>query len=195
MNFVGNKQRVVLGSERAGAIPKAFANGVDAAFALDGFDDYGADVFVEFGFEVRDVVEFDEFDSRDKRSEWEAIFFGGGDADGAERASVKGIFEGEDAVLGIRRVERRFGGARIEACEFEAAFDGFGAAVGKKDAVHAGDFGKLFGERTLEFVVKKVGEVDCPCRFAANDFDDIGMRVAETVDGDATEEIEIFFSG
>ena len=65
---------------------------MNATFALDGFEDYGADVFVEFGLEVGDVVEFDEFDARDERSEGQAIFFGGGDADGAEGASVKRIF-------------------------------------------------------------------------------------------------------
>jgi len=31
------------------------------------------------------------------------------------------------------------------------------------------------------------------CGFAANHFDDVGMRVAEAVDGDAAEKIEIFF--
>jgi len=103
LNFVGDEQGIVILSERAGAIPKGFADGVDATFALDGFEDYGADVVVEFGLEVGYIIEFDEFDSRDERSEGQSIFFGGGDADGAEGATVKGIFERENAVLWIRR--------------------------------------------------------------------------------------------
>jgi len=194
LNFISDEQRGVLRSEGAGAIPKGFADGVNATFALDGFEDYGADVVVEFGLEVGYIIEFDEFDSRDERSEGQSIFFGGGDADGAESAPVKRIFKREDAVLWIRRRERRVGGTRIKAGEFEAAFDGFSAAVGEKDAVHAGDFGKLLGERTLKFVVKKIGEMDRSSRLAADDFDDVGMRVAETVDGDATEKVEIFFA-
>src|SRR5260221_9046686 len=69
LNFVGDEQRVVLRSERTGAAPKGFANGVDATFTLNSFEDDSADVFVEFGFEIGDVVEFDEFDSGDERSE------------------------------------------------------------------------------------------------------------------------------
>lgn len=167
---------------------------MDSAFALDGFKDYGTDVFVEFGFEIGDVVEFDEFDSRDERSEGKTIFFGGGDADGTECTTMKRVFESEDAVFGIWRVERRIGRAGIEPREFQAAFDGFGAAVGEKDTVHAGDFSEFPGERTLKFVVKEIGKVNGARGFAANHFDDVGMRVAEAVDGDAAEKIEIFFA-
>ena len=35
----------------------------------------------------------------------------------------------------------------------------------------------------------------CGGSFAANDFDDTGMGVAEGVDGDAAQEVQIFFAG
>src|SRR5256885_927587 len=69
LNFVGDEQGIVILSEHAGAIPKGFADGMDATFALDGFEDDGADVFIELGLEVGDVAELDEFDSGDERSE------------------------------------------------------------------------------------------------------------------------------
>ncbi len=39
LNFVGDEQRAVLLGEGPGAIPEGFADGIDAAFALDCFDD------------------------------------------------------------------------------------------------------------------------------------------------------------
>src|SRR5208282_2487244 len=93
-------QRAVLRGQDASAIPKSFAGGIDAAFALDGFNDYGADGVVKFGFEVGDVVETDKFNAGNNGRERQAIFFRGGDADGAKGASVEGIFHGENAVFG-----------------------------------------------------------------------------------------------
>jgi len=118
LNFVGDEQSAVLRGEGAGAIPECLADGIDSAFALNGFENDGADVFVEFGFEVGNVVAFDEFDAGNERSERQAIFFGGGDADGAESTAVERIFEGEDAMFWIWGGERRIGGTRIEPGEF-----------------------------------------------------------------------------
>src|SRR5262249_4980573 len=50
LDFVGDEQGIVLRRERASAIPESFADRVDTAFTLNGFKDYGANVFVEFRF-------------------------------------------------------------------------------------------------------------------------------------------------
>src|SRR5260370_21707797 len=60
--------------------PEGFGDGVNAAFALNGFEDDGADGVIEFGLEVGEVVEADEFDAGNKRSEGQTIFFGRRDA-------------------------------------------------------------------------------------------------------------------
>jgi hypothetical protein len=82
-----------------------------------------------------------------------------------------------------------------EAGEFQGAIGGFRTAIGEKDAVHAGDLGELAGQRALIGVVVEVGEMNGASGFAANDFDDAGMRVAESVDGDAAEKIQVSFAG
>jgi hypothetical protein len=194
LNFVGDQEGAVFCGEDAGAIPKILTDGVDSAFTLNGFEENGTDGVVELGFEVGDIVEADEFDAGNERSEWQTIFFRGGDADSAKSAAVEGVFESQDAVFASRSTGRIGGSAAIEASELESAFDRFGAAVREKHAVHTGPMGKLAGQRTLERVVKKIRKMDRASRFAADDFDDARMRMAEGVDGDAAEKIEIFLA-
>ena len=194
LNFVGDEQRAIFCGEGTRAIPELFTDRIDSAFALNGFEEDGADGVVKLGFEIGDVVEADEFDAGDERSKRKTIFFRGGDTDGAKGAAVERVLECQDAVLASRGAWRIGGSAAVEARELESAFDGFGAAVGEKHAVHAGPLGKLAGQRALKRVVKKVGEMNGTRGFAANDFDDARMRMAEGVDGDAAEKIEIFFA-
>src|SRR5215475_1946035 len=169
----------MLCSEGPGAIPKSFADGVDAALPLNSFEDDGANVLVKFRFEVGDVIEFDEFDARDEGGKGQPVFLGGRNTDCAKGAAVKRVFKSKDAMFRIWGGDWRVVRARIETRKLEAAFDGFGAAVGKEDAVHAGDFGEFPRERSLEFVVKKIREVNSASRFATNHFDDVRMAVAK----------------
>ncbi len=50
----------------------------------------------------------------------------------------------------------------------------------KKTRSRPDHFGKFSSERALKFVVEKIGKMDGARGFAANDFDDVGMRVTET---------------
>src|SRR6267378_1137604 len=131
----------MLGGESAGAIPVGFADGVHAAFALDCFEDDGADGVVELGFEIGDIAEFYEFDAGEKGRERVTMFFGESYADAAEGAAVERVLHGEDAVLGGGLIRRVRGGAGAEAGEFQGAVGRLGSAVGEEDAAHAGDFG------------------------------------------------------
>ena len=61
-------------SELARALPKGVAHFVNPALALNRLDHDGADGIVEFGIEIGDVVEADEFDAGNQRLERLAVF-------------------------------------------------------------------------------------------------------------------------
>src|ERR1700686_692915 len=191
LNFVGDEQSAILRRKRASAIPEAFRNRVNAAFTLNGFQDYSANCVVKFGFEIGDIVEADKFDAGHQRSKRQAIFLRGGDTQGAEGASVKGIVHRQDAMLGRRLVRRIGGGTCAKASEFQGTVGSFSAAVREEDSLHSGNFREFAGERSLIGVVVEIGEMNGARGFAANHFYDARMSVAEGVDGDAAEKIEI----
>src|SRR5260370_26396441 len=85
--------------------------------------------------------------------------------------------------------------ASEERREFHRAVDGFGAAIRKKDAVHAGPSSEFASQWTLIGIVKEIREVNGTRGFAADDLHDARMSVAEGVHSDAAKEIEILFSG
>ena len=140
LNFVGNKQRSMLGGKSASALPESFRDWMDAAFALNRLEDNRADAVVEFGFEVGNIVEGDEFHARNQRLKRRAVFFRGGNTERAEGAPVKGILHGENACLGGRLAKCAWSGPSAEPRQFESAIDGFGAAVCKKYAVETRPF-------------------------------------------------------
>src|SRR5258706_16374074 len=131
-----------------------------AAFALDGFEDDGANSVVELGFEIGDIAEFYKFDAGEERRKRHTIFFGESYADASKGAAMKGVLHGEDAVLGGGLVWRIRGSAGAEAGEFQSAVGSFGGTVGGKEAAHAGDFGELGGGRGLVSGVIEVAEGD-----------------------------------
>ena len=92
-------RRVCVARARA-RFQNASLTGIDAAFTLDGFENYCANGVVEFRFEIGDIVELDKFDAGNQRLKRHAIFFRGGDAEGAEGAAVERILHRQDAVLG-----------------------------------------------------------------------------------------------
>src|SRR5260370_41938704 len=61
LNLVGNKQSAVLRGEGAGAIPEGFCNGGDSALALGGLGGLGGHGGCEFGFEIGEGGENNEF--------------------------------------------------------------------------------------------------------------------------------------
>ena len=87
-----------------------------------------------------------------------------------------------------------FPGTTAEASEFQSAIDGFCAAVGEENAVEAGPLDELVGQRPLIGVVVEIRKMNSAGDFTANGFYNARMRVAEGVDSDTAEKIEIFFS-
>src|ERR1700730_1203635 len=94
-------------------------------------------------------------------------------------------------MLGRGLVRSIGGGACAKAREFQSTVGSFRAAVREEDALHSGNFREFAGERSLIGIVVEIGEMNRACGFAANQFYDARMSMAEGVDGDATEEIEI----
>ena len=115
LNFVRDQRGVVLRRERPGAIPKSFADRENAAFALNRFNHNGADGVIEFRFEIADIVEADEFDAGNQRSEGLAIFRRMSNRKRSQRAAVKRIFERENPRF--RRCRR----VRTFACAYARA--------------------------------------------------------------------------
>ena len=74
LNFIGDQQSAVFASECASALPEFFADRVNSAFTLNGFQDYRADGFIELGFKICNIVELDEFDAGDQWLKRCAIF-------------------------------------------------------------------------------------------------------------------------
>ena len=81
--------------------------------------------------------------------------------------------------------------AGISARQLQRALPGFGAGVGEKGAVEAGALGEAQREFRLTLVIVEVRGVDERAALAGDGFFNRGMAVAERVDADAAEQVEI----
>ncbi len=107
--------------------------GLIAAFALDGFDENGADVGRKFCFQVGDVVEADKLHVRHDRRKWFAILLLVRGRDRAHGASVEAVFEGEKLCsqrLAFAALQSGIGAGQLQSC-----FPCLGAAVAEEGAV------------------------------------------------------------
>src|SRR5207245_11545993 len=155
----------------------------------------GTDGAVKLRFEIRHIVEAHEFGAGNHGCKGQAIFFRGGDADGAEGAAVERILQREEAVL----LRSRPGGFFRLACnkpsQLHRTVNGFRTAIREEDAIETGPSGEFAGERALARVVIEIRKMNRAGRFAADYFHDAGMRVTEGVDGYATEKVELPLPG
>ena len=193
LNFVGDQRGIVLRRKCAGALPECLADRENPAFALNRFDHNGADRGVKFRFEVGDIVEAHEFDAGNQRRKRLAIFRRMRDRKRAKSAAVKGILERQNARFRRPAVARRFC-VRVCPRKLQRAFDRFRAAVREKHAIESRPFGQLARERRLIRIVEQIRNMSGAARFAPDHSDDSRMRVAERIDRDAAEKIEIFAS-
>src|SRR5580704_11462544 len=100
--------------QSARSIPERFADGMDAAFALNRFQDHRADGIVDLRFEVADIVELHEIDAGHERGEWKAVFFSRSSTYRTECASVKGIRHRQHTVFFRRSIRSFVGCATVE---------------------------------------------------------------------------------
>ena len=83
---------------------------------------------------------------------------------------------------------------RIGARQLQRAIHRFGTAIGKENAVEPGPFGQFARERRLIRIVKEIRKVNGAPGFAPDHAHQARMRVAERIDGDSAEKIQIFAS-
>ena len=130
LNLVDDEQRAGGAGECARFREELLRERANAAFALDGFDEDGADFVGELRAQVGDVVEADELDAGHDGSEGLAVLRLVGCGDGAEGAAVEALLEGEK--LGADGLAFAAQQSCIGAGELQRAFPGFGAGVGRR---------------------------------------------------------------
>jgi hypothetical protein len=139
-------------------------------------------------FQGREIVARHEPRSGQQGLERLAIFFLAGDGQGAEGAPVEGVEQGDGLVFfGIEL-------AAVGANDFERALHGLGAGVAEEDAIQAGDAGDALRQGTLVLVVIEVGAVDHARSLLANDLHQARVPVAQSVDANAGDEIQVAFA-
>ena len=156
LNLIGDQKGVMLRREFPSAIPEGFADWIDPAFALNRFEENGADGIVEFRFEIGDIVEADELRPGNNGGEGQAVFFRGSNTDGAKSAPMKRIFQGQKPLF-LRGCAGRFVRLTpIKTRKLHRAIDCFRAAVGKERAIEPRPCGKFARKGTLKRVVIQI---------------------------------------
>ncbi len=176
-------------AERARFGEELLRERADAAFALDGFDENGADFVGELGAQIGDIVEAHELDAGNDGREGLAVLGLVCGGHGAEGAAVKALLEGEKLGADVRAFAAQEAG--VGARQLERALPGFGAGVGEEGAVEAGALGEAQREFRLALVIEEVRGVDQRAALAGDGLLNRGMVIAERVDADAAEQVEV----
>ena len=183
LDFVGNEKGSVFAAELLSG-GEVVVGRIFNPFSLDGFEDESGDIAgAEFGFEIGEVIEFDEFSSREEGTEILTKVARVGDGKGTVGKAVVGAFLSKDA-----------GAFSKGAGELEGAFDCFGSRVAEEAGIAGGAefFDKGFGEKAGEngtVHLDHVGEIEF--ENVLDGFLDGGMVTTEIKDAVAAEEIEV----
>ena len=132
-----------------------------------------------------DVVGRHELHARQQRLEIVPVLGLPGDRERAQRAAVEGVLQRDDLVLVGADL------AAVRADHLQRAFHGLGAGVGEEAALEPADLGQPLGQRSLVLVVVEVRRVDQQAGLLADDLHDARMRVAERVDADAGDQVQV----
>ena len=141
------------------------------------------------GFERGHVVGGNEARARHQRFKILPVLGLAGDGERAEAAPVEGIVERDDLVFG------RVQGAAVRVDHLERALHGLGAGVGEEAALQAAHFREAFGQEALVAVVVEVGRVDQQAGLFADNLHQPRMGVAQGVDPDTGDKVEITLPG
>jgi len=79
----------------------------------------------------------------------------------------------------------------MSASNLQCAFPGFSSGIGEEDAVKAGTLGQTQCEFSLALVIKEVRCMNQRAALTSDGFFNGGMCVAERIDADAAEQVEI----
>ena len=81
--------------------------------------------------------------------------------------------------------------AGVSARKLQRTFPRFSARVGEKDSIQSGAFGETQSQLRLSLVIVEIRGVDERTALAGNRLNDCRMVVAEGVDANAAEQIEV----
>ncbi len=181
--------------KRRGEFEKLRTDRTNPALSLNGLDAHGADAGIKFSLQIVEVIELDESHARHERSERGSIFRLTGGGQRAKGASMKRIFHGKNARLwiglGFGLAAVRVVHLRKGAGQLERPFPGLGAAVAKESAVKPGDFGQQPREFRLILVEEKIRNMNQPASLTLDRRLDRRVVVAERIDPDSAQEIQI----
>jgi hypothetical protein len=158
-----------------------------AALALIGLDQDGDDVLVmrrQLGDRVG-VAEGDAHEAAHQRLEAGLHLAVAGRRQGGHGASVKALFHDDDGRIVDAPV------MTMETREFDRRFVGLGAGIAEESAVHAGQGAELVGQGLLQGDTVQVRRVDQSPGLLAQGARQFRMGMAQAVDGNASDRIQI----
>jgi len=158
---------------------------VDAAFALDGFDDDRGGFGIDSGGKFVEVagVNLNEAGREGIKADFDLGIAGGGEH--GEGSAMEALVEGDDLVAA------RGGVFVAEACEFAGGFVGFEAAVAEEGFAGEGEAVHAFGDFDLGFGVIGVSDMPEFMCLGIGGVDEGGVAVAENGGAEACEEVDV----
>ena len=184
LDLVGDEEDPVGIAKFPHRFDEALRRGDDSRFALDGLqDDRGgvARVLLHQGLECLDVAVREELDASRHGFERRALVRLARQRERAHGAAVETAFSCEDAA------------AAGQACELECGLVGLGAGVAEKHprGVVADPGTQRLGDLHHRLGAEEVGHVAKRRHLRAHRLDDGRVRVAERVDGNAGEHVDV----
>ena len=162
----------------------------NAAFALDGFDENGADLARKFGAQIGDIVEAHELDAGHDGAEGLAIFRLVGCGDGAKGTAVEALLEGEK----LRADSSCPHCASRPACaraSFSAPSQASVPVLAKKTRSRPVCSVRRSASSACPSWKKRFETCDERAALTGDGFFNGRMLVAERVDADAAEQVEV----
>src|ERR1019366_4524323 len=189
LNLVEHEQRAALFGQARGEFEKLPIDRTNSSFSLNGLDAHRANAGIKFSSQVVEVIELDETHAGHERSERGSIFRLPGGGQRAKGASMKRVLHGKNAPL--RLVAVPIVHLRKGAGELERSLPGLGAAVAKESAAKPGDLRQQPREFRLILVEEQIGNMNQPAGLPLDRRLDGRVVVAERIDSDTTQEIQI----
>jgi hypothetical protein len=181
LHFIEKQKHAALVADLTQAEQKLSRCGMNATFALNGFDKNCDCIGVDCRLHRIEIAKWQMLEARQK---WAEIFFDlflprGGDA--SHGAPMEGSGECQNA--GPAR------GAAKSSSEFNQALVGFGSTVAKEDLSLSGDFHKTPCESCLGACAVEIGCVDELSGLLTNGTCDLWMSVPERAHGDSSAKV------
>jgi len=190
LHLVHDQQPALGIAQRAHLLQVLGAHGVQAAFALDGLHHHGDDVGIAFGgFHQRLVVVGGHAgEALQQRAKAIAHLGVGRGGHGGDGAAVEGVVIDHDLGLGNALVHA------VLAGDLDRGLVGFQAGAAEEHIGHARAVGQQLGQGFLAGHVVVVAGVDQLGDLVLQGRHQLGVVVAQGVDGDAAQCVQVFLA-